>query len=106
LGLPYTEQVTRTDIREALERHRPELKHFSVSSIALFGSYAKDAQTDSSDLDFVVEFSAPTYDHFVGLERFLEQLFDRPIDILTPAGVDSIRVPQIVEDIKRTILHV
>jgi predicted nucleotidyltransferase len=51
-------------------------------------------------------FSAPTYDHFVGLERFLEQLFDRPVDILTPAGVDSIRVPQIVEDIKRTILHV
>jgi predicted nucleotidyltransferase len=105
-GLPYTEIVTKTDIVEALERHRLELKRFSVRSIALFGSYAKDAQTDSSDLDFVVEFSAPTYDHFVGLEQFLEQLFDRPVDILTPAGVNSIRVPQIVEDIKRTIVHV
>jgi len=105
-GLPYTEIVTKTDILEALERHRLELKRFSVRTIALFGSYAKGAQTDSSDLDFVVEFSAPTYDHFVGLERFLEQLFDRKVDILTPAGVDSIRVPQIVEDIKRTIVHV
>ena len=98
--------MTKTDIVEALERHRLELKRFSVRSIALFGSYAKDAQTDSSDLDFVVEFSVPTYDHFVGLEQFLEQLFDRPVDILTPAGVNSIRVPQIVEDIKRTIVHV
>ena len=98
--------MTKADILETLERHRLGLKRFSVRSMALFGSYAKGAQTDSSDLDFVVEFSAPTYDHFVGLEHFLEQLFDRPVDILTPAGVDSIRVPQIVEDIKRTIVHV
>lgn len=98
--------LTRTDVLEALQRHRPELKRFSVRTIALFGSYAKDAQTDSSDLDFVVEFSAPTYDNFAGLEQFLEQLFGRKVDILTPAGVESIRVPQIAEDIKRTLVHV
>jgi len=97
---------TRADILEALRRHRPELERFSVKTIALFGSYAKDAQTDSSDLDFVVEFSAPTYDNFASLEQFLGQLFGRRVDILTPAGVDSIRVPQISEDIKRTLVHV
>ena len=98
--------LTRADILDALRRRGPELKRFSVRTIALFGSYAKDAQTDSSDLDFVVEFSAPTYDNFAGLEQFLEQLFGRRVDILTPAGVDSIRVPQIAEDIKRTLVHV
>ena len=98
--------LTRIDILEALRRHRPELERFSVKAIALFGSYAKDAQTESSDLDFVVEFSAPTYDNFASLEQFLEQLFGRRVDILTPAGVESIRVPQIAEDIKRTLVHV
>jgi predicted nucleotidyltransferase len=98
--------LTRADILDALRRHGPELKRFSVRTIALFGSYAKDAQTDSSDLDFVVEFSAPTYDNFAGLEQFLAQLFGRRVDILTPPGVDSIRVPQIAEDIKRTLVHV
>ena len=98
--------LTRTDILDALRRHRPELERFSVKTIALFGSYAKDAQTDASDLDVVVEFSAPTYDNFAGLEQFLEQLFGRRIDILTPAGVESSRVPQIAEDIKRTLVHV
>lgn len=98
--------LTRIDILEALRRHRPDLERFSVKTIALFGSYAKDAQTDSSDLDFVVEFSRPTYDNFTSLEQFLEQLFGRRVDILTPAGVESIRVPRISEDIKRTLMHV
>jgi predicted nucleotidyltransferase len=53
-----------------------------------------------------VEFSKPTYDNFTSLEQFLEQLFGRRVDILTPAGVESIRVPRISEDIKRTLVHV
>ncbi len=98
--------LTRMDILETLRGHRPDLERLGVRTIALFGSYAKDAQTDSSDLDFVVEFSAPTYDNFESLEQFLGQLFGRRVDILTPAGVDSIRIPQISEDIKRTLMHV
>jgi predicted nucleotidyltransferase len=98
--------LSKAAIVEALRQHKPDLLRLSVRTIALFGSYAKDTQTDSSDLDFVVEFSAPTYDNFIGLEEFLERLFGRPVDILTPAGVDSIRVPSIADDIKRTLVHV
>ena len=98
--------LTKPDVLDALRQHRSDLDRFGVKTIAVFGSYAKEASTDSSDLDFVVEFSQPTYDNFTGLEQFLEGLFHRPIDILTPAGVDSIRVPSITEDIKRTLVHV
>ena len=98
--------LTAATVVDALRQHRSNLNRFSVKTIALFGSCAKDASTDSSDLDFVVEFSEPTYDNFTGLEQFLEDLFQRPVDILTPSGVDSIRVPSITEDIKRTLVHV
>ena len=98
--------LTKNQVLDALRQHRLDLVRFGVKTIGLFGSYAKDSSTDSSDLDFVVEFSEPTYDNFTGLEQFLEDLFQRPVDILTPAGVDSIRVPSITEDIKRTLVHV
>lgn len=98
--------LTKANVLDTLRRNRSDLLRFGVKTIALFGSYAKDASTDSSDLDFVVEFSEPTYDNFTGLEQFLEDLFQRPVDILTPSGVDSIRVPSITDDIKRTLVHV
>ena len=85
--------LTKAAIVDALRQHRPDLFRLGVKTIALFGSYAKDTHTDSSDLDFVVEFSTPTYDNFIGLEQFLERLFGRRVDILTPAGLESIRVP-------------
>jgi hypothetical protein len=99
-------QLTRTGIVEILREERRELRRFGVETIALFGSYAKEAPASSSDVDFLVEFSAPTYDNFVGLQEYLERLFGRKVDILTPAGVESIRVPEVAEDIKRSLVHV
>ena len=99
-------ELTGAVVLKALRRHRSELARFSVRTIALFGSFAKNAQTDSSDLDFVVEFSAPTYHNFAALEQFLEQLFGRRIVILTPAGVASIRIPHVAEDINQSLVHV
>ena len=98
--------LTKATVVDALRHHRAELLRFGVRTIALFGSYAKDTFSDSSDLDFVVEFSDPTYDNFIAVEQFLEGLFGRPVDILTPAGVDSIRASGIAEDIRQTLVHV
>jgi predicted nucleotidyltransferase len=99
--------LTRTSIVEILREQRAELRRFGVDSIALFGSYAKETQTaSSSDVDLLVEFSAPTYDNFVRLQEYLEGLLGRNVDILTPAGVESIRIPQVAEDIKRSLVHV
>lgn len=98
--------LTQATVVDALRQHRADLLRFGVRTIALFGSYAKDTFSDSSDLDFVVEFSAPTYDNFIAVEQFLEGLFGRPVDILTPAGVDSIRASGVADDIRQTLVHV
>ncbi len=98
--------LTNSGIVEVLRRQRQDLTRFGVNTIALFGSHAKNTQGASSDLDFLVEFSVPTYDNFVELENYLEKLFDRKVDILTPAGIESIRVPEVAEDIRRSLVHV
>ena len=52
------DMLSRTDIETKLQQIKPMLTDkFHVSSIGYFGSYARGQQTDSSDLDLLVEFS-------------------------------------------------
>jgi predicted nucleotidyltransferase len=90
------------------ERSAPEclLQKHAVRRIALFGSYAAGSQSRKSDLDFLVDFERPTYDNLLGLSKDLERLFGRKVDILTPQGLESIRVKSIAESIRKTLVYV
>ena len=97
--------LTKQQILAALKKHQDTLDQFSVKRIALFGSYAEGTQKARSDVDFVVEFKNPTLDNFMGLVDFLEALFKRKVDVLTPDGVASIRVKEVAENIKRQMVY-
>ncbi len=76
--------LTRAVIENKLRQMKPELTvRFHVSRIGYFGSFANDKQTENSDLDILVEFSEPIGWEFFTLERFLEQSFGIPIDLVT-----------------------
>jgi hypothetical protein len=76
--------LTRADIENKLRQMKPELADkFHVSRIGYFGSFANDKQNENSDLDILVEFSEPIGWEFFTLERFLEQSFGIPIDLVT-----------------------
>jgi uncharacterized protein len=63
---------------------------FGVSSLALFGSVVRGEDTASSDLDFLVEFEGvATFDGYMDLKLFLQDLFDRPIDLVTKRSLKS-----------------
>jgi hypothetical protein len=57
-------------------------KEFEIDKIGIFGSYAKDMQTNDSDIDFYVEFKRKTFDNLSGLWVYLEELFHKKVDIL------------------------
>jgi predicted nucleotidyltransferase len=97
---------TRQEILRALRRNDELLQKHAVRRIALFGSYATGRQNRKSDLDFLVDFERPTYDNFLGLAKDLERLFGRKVDILTPQGLESIRVKSIAESIRQTLSYV
>jgi uncharacterized protein len=76
--------LSTADIETKLKEIKPVLADkFHVSSIGYFGSYAKGQQTDSSDLDLVVEFSKPVGWAFFTLESFLEQSLGINVDLTT-----------------------
>lgn len=79
---------------------------FGVKRIGLFGSYAKGTFTEHSDVDVIVEFERPIGFKFIELTEYLERLFGRKVDVLTPAGLEGIRVPQVAQNISESIVYV
>ncbi|MBC7224304.1 MAG: nucleotidyltransferase domain-containing protein [Anaerolineae bacterium] len=81
-------------------------REFGVRRIGLFGSYARGQPDEASDVDLIVEFDHPIGLRFVEFVERLEALLGRRVDVLTPAGLRGIRVPEVAEDIEESILYV
>ncbi|WP_407810266.1 nucleotidyltransferase family protein [Spirulina subsalsa] len=76
--------LDRQTILSTLRDHREALDGFGVYSLALFGSAVRNEATPESDLDFLVEFAGKaTFDRYMDLKFFLEDLFNRPVDLVT-----------------------
>ncbi len=97
------EGYSRQRLLDLLVERRDELRELSVSSLALFGSVARDEATPGSDLDVLVEFSGPaTFDRYMDLKFYLEDLLGIPVDLVTRKALK----PQLVAVIEKELLHV
>jgi hypothetical protein len=94
-------------VLDILKRHEREIKKkFGVKRIGVFGSFARGEEEETSDIDIVVEFEKPSFDNFMDLVFYLEKLTGRNVDILTPEGINHIRIKEVAEEIKRSIVYV
>ena len=91
-----------------IERRRAELeracRQYHVCRLELFGSAATGSdRSEESDLDFLVEFeSVPEgayADSYFGLLEVLEQLFERPVDLVVASAIKN---PYFRESVERT----
>ena len=99
--------LTKTDILKILKEKLPYLNtEFGVRRIGLFGSYSTGNPDENSDVDIIAEFEKPIGFRFIEFAEYIEKLFDRKADILTPAGINAIRNKQVADEIKRTIVYV
>ncbi|MCX7837861.1 MAG: nucleotidyltransferase family protein [Anaerolineae bacterium] len=77
--------MRREEMLKILRDHKAQLKQFGVKSLAVFGSFARDEAREDSDVDMLVEFDpAPTFNAFMDLKFYLEDLLGRPVDLGTP----------------------
>jgi predicted nucleotidyltransferase len=51
------------------------------------GSAARGEATETSDLDFLVEFERNTFDGYMDTKEFLERIFGRSIDLVIAHAV-------------------
>ena len=92
---------SREDILSVIEQNQAALKKLGVRRLGLFGSCARGEATAESDLDFVVEFSDKSFDAYMDLKSFLEDLFRSRVDLVT---VSSIK-PRLLPIIQRETVY-
>ncbi|MGH6635686.1 MAG: nucleotidyltransferase family protein [Gammaproteobacteria bacterium] len=99
--------LTRGKIVELLQAKQPYLAaEFGVRKVGLFGSYAKGQPNESSDIDLLIEFEGPIGFRFFELLEYLEALLGQKVDVLTPAGIQNIRIKRVAQNIAESVVYV
>lgn len=89
------------EIRQILQAHLSHLQRaFGVRRLALFGSAVKGSWHPGSDVDLYIELERPLGLHFVELVLYLEEILGRPVDVLTPVGLETIPYAEVRQDIE------
>jgi predicted nucleotidyltransferase len=75
----------------------------NVSKIGVFGSFARDEAEIESDVDVLVEFESgfKTFDNYMDLKFYLEDIFSRNVDLVT---VNALK-PQLKDDILQEVIY-
>jgi len=96
--------MNRATILQLLNQHQDDaMKRFGARHLALFGSAARDELRDDSDVDVLVEFDGPaTFDGYIGLLFYLEELLGRKVDLVTASGLK----PRARASIERDMIRV
>jgi len=63
-------------------------KKYKVRNIGIFGSYSRNEQKKTSDVDILVRFySGATLFDFVGLGNYLEEMLKLKVDLVSESGI-------------------
>lgn len=72
-----------------IEEHASELRTLGARRVGIFGSFARGEATATSDVDVYLELQdgMKSYDNFFAIHELLQQLFGRPIDLVTDGSL-------------------
>lgn len=93
-------KTTCARVLAALRLHRDGLRRYGVRSLGLFGSTARGRARADSDLDFVVEFERKTFDDYMGLKFYLEDLFHRDVDLVIADAIKPSLRSRILREVR------
>jgi hypothetical protein len=92
--------MRRDEVLRLLSEHRAELEGMGVTSLALFGSVARDEAGPESDVDVLVEIQRPMgLFGFAAIHLRLEEIFGCRVDLVTEEGMRPHYYQRIVGDL-------
>ncbi|MBI4828242.1 MAG: nucleotidyltransferase family protein [Nitrospinae bacterium] len=81
---------TRDEIIRLLEREKPRIMNrYKVRRLALFGSYARGDQNESSDVDILVDADPSIGLEFVTLADELERILGQRVELVSARAVNK-----------------
>jgi len=80
---------TLEDIKQWLVQNKSVLQErYQVRELGIFGSYVRKEQTETSDVDVLVEFSqTPSLLKFINLENYLTDNLGVKVDLVHKGGL-------------------
>jgi len=95
-------QTNLKKIESLIKSSKPILKSkFKVADIGVFGSYVREEQTETSDLDILVEFGERVgFFKFLELEEYLQDLLKVKVDLVSKKALK----PRIGKNILKEVI--
>lgn len=92
--------ITLEHILLILRKHKPELQRkYPISSLAVFGSYARGDATEKSDIDIAVEINGPMGMNFIEMADEIEDLLGKKTDVVSKRSIKPQYLPYVEKDI-------
>jgi uncharacterized protein len=95
-------KIDKAYILQQLLLHKDQLRAMGAARLGLFGSYARNEQKANSDIDFIIDFQSDkkTYKNILDIGDFLENLYGRKVDLITPQSLKPSFITYINSDIQ------
>lgn len=87
------------DVLQTLEKHAAELQRRGVVRIGVLGSIVRAEAAPGSDVDILVELEQPSLTGFVGLKLYLEEILERPVDLVTADALREELRPRVLDEV-------
>ena len=94
--------LVKEEILKKFEENRERIKEYGVKRIGLFGSYVRSEEREKSDIDILVGFEKreKTFDNYMGLALFLEDLLGLKVDLVIRENIKTLLKPHILKDVE------
>ncbi len=94
--------LTADGILGALAEHRERIRSLGVRRIGIFGSFARGEEREESDIDILIEFEegGRSFDTYMDLKFFLEDLFGRRVDLVDRDAIKPALAPHILRSVR------
>jgi predicted nucleotidyltransferase len=93
---------TKEHILSLIQEHQSQIRNLGIKRLGLFGSFVRHQQDSDSDIDVLVEFESgcKTFDNFMQVALFLEELFSRRVELVTPEALSPYIGPHILREVE------
>jgi hypothetical protein len=77
------------EVKAILKEHKAEVvQRYRVREIGIFGSFVRGEQKRRSDVDILVDYEGvPDLFEFINLERYLQRLLRKKVDLVRKAAI-------------------
>ncbi len=96
--------INKTTILNELKKIKPVLESkYLLSELALFGSYSRNEQSETSDIDILVNYQQKNYRNFFNTIEDIQKIFpDTEVQVVMKDGIK----PKYFERLKNDLIYV